>query len=217
MAEEAAAGLRAGGHRAAALPGDVTRSSEVAAMIEKIEAGLGPLDVLVNNAGTFHAGPAEEFSEEAWDREFAVDVKAVFLCSREAVRRMIPRGRGSVIVVSSIAGQIVRTNQIAYCAAKAAAIHFSRCLAVEMAPHGITVNCVCPGMTDSAMLRQTAASRGVEIEDYVSMIPSGRLATAENHADLIAWLASDEAKHVTGQVISVDGGQSIFHPLTRRG
>jgi 2,3-dihydro-2,3-dihydroxybenzoate dehydrogenase len=213
--EQAADNLRADGHRALALPADVTRADEVTEMVARVEAELGPLWLLVNNAGTFHAGTAVDLKEEAWDQEFAVDAKAVFLCSQAALRHMLPRGGGRIIVVSSIAGQIVRTGQIAYCAAKAAAIHFSRCLAVETAPHGITVNCLCPGMTDSAMLRQTAASRGVQIEDYLSMIPSGRLATPEDHAATIAWLASDEAAHVTGQVISVDGAQSLYHPVVR--
>jgi NAD(P)-dependent dehydrogenase (short-subunit alcohol dehydrogenase family) len=200
-----------------ACPGDVSSSAEVARMFELVEAELGPLWLLVNNAGTFHSAPAEEFPEEHWDREFAIDVKAAFLCSQAAIRRMMPRRGGRIIVVSSIAGTIVRTRQIAYCAAKAAAIHFSRCLAVEMAPHGITVNCVCPGMTDSQMLRQTAASRGVAIEDYLEMIPAGTLARPEDHASLIAWLASEEAGHLTGQVISVDGAQSLYHPVTRQG
>ena len=214
-AEKAAADLTAAGHRAIACPADVTNSLEVAAMIERVESDLGPLWLLVNNAGVFHSAATADFPEEAWDREFAVDVKAAFLCSQQAIRRMIPRGAGRIVVVSSIAGQIVRTGQIAYCAAKAAAIHFSRCLAVEMAPHGITVNCICPGMTDSAMLRQTASERGLEIGDYLAMIPAGRLATAEDHAKTIRWLASDDSAHVTGQVISVDGAQSLYHPLTR--
>lgn len=199
-----------------AIPGDVSKFADVASMLERVEAELGPLWLLVNNAGTFHSAPAEDFAEGDWDREFDIDVKAAFLCSQAAIRRMIPRRGGRIIVVSSIAGQIVRTRQIAYCAAKAAAIHFSRCLAVEMAPHGITVNCVCPGMTDSQMLRQSAAARGVGIEDYIEMIPSGSLARPEDHASLIAWLASDETAHVTGQVISVDGGQSLYHPVTRK-
>jgi 2,3-dihydro-2,3-dihydroxybenzoate dehydrogenase len=88
-------------------------------------------------------------------------------------------------------------------------------LAVETAPHNITVNAICPGMTDSAMLRETAAARGISISDYLSMMPSGRLADPEDHARTIAWLASDAARHVTGQVISIDGGQSLYHPLTR--
>ncbi len=212
-AEQAAAALRAAGHRALALPADVTRASEVAGLFERAEAELGPLWLLVNNAGRFHGGATVDLQEEVWDQEFAVDAKAVFLCSQAALRRMIPRNGGRIIVVSSIAGWIVRTGQIAYCAAKAAAIHFSRCLAVETAPHGITVNCLCPGMTDSAMLQETAASRGVRVEDYLRMIPAGRLATPEDHAATIAWLASDAAGHLTGQVISVDGAQSLYHPV----
>lgn len=214
-AEQAAASLRAEGHRALALPADVTQANEVSRMIERAETELGPLWLLVNNAGTFHGGATVDLSEEAWDQEFAVDAKAVFLCSQAALRRMIPRGEGRIIIVASIAGWIVRTGQIAYCAAKAAAIHFSRCLAVEMAPHGITVNCLCPGMTDSAMLRQTAASRGVSIEDYLQMIPAGRLATPEDHSAAIVYLASEAAAHVTGQIISVDGAQSLYHPVVR--
>ena len=216
-AARAAAELSSLGHRCLPCPGDVTRAADVAGMVERAEKELGPLWLLVNNAGTFHSAPTVDFPEAAWDREFAVDVKAAFLCSQAALRSMIPRRAGRIVVVSSIAGWIVRTNQIAYCAAKAAAIHFARCLAVETAPHGITVNCLCPGMTDSEMLRKSAGARGATIADYEAMIPAGKLAKAEDHASTILWLASDEAAHVTGQVLSVDGGQSIYHPLTREG
>ena len=216
-AERAASDLVAAGYRALACPADVTNSAEVAAMFERVESELGPLWLLVNNAGVFHAAATVDFPEEVWDREFAVDVKAAFLCSQNAIRRMMPRGAGRIVVVSSIGGLIVRTGQIAYCAAKAAAIHFSRCLAVEMAPHGITVNCICPGMTDSAMLQKTASERGLMIDDYLVMIPAGRLARPEDQANTIAWLASESAAHVTGQVISVDGAQSLYHPLTLPG
>jgi NAD(P)-dependent dehydrogenase (short-subunit alcohol dehydrogenase family) len=214
-AERAAAALRAAGHKAISVPADVTRASAVTRMFERVESEIGPLWLLVNNAGTFHAGAAMDLAEEAWDQAFAVDAKAVFLCSQAAIRHMVPRGCGRIVVISSIAGWIVRTGQIAYCAAKAAAIHFSRCLAVEAAPHGITVNCLCPGMTDSAMLRQTAAARGVPVEEYLQMIPAGRLAAPEDHAATVVWLAAEEAAHVTGQVISVDGGQSLYHPVVR--
>jgi len=216
-ARKAAAGLSSQGHRCIAAPGDVTNATAVASMTAKTEAELGPLWLLVNNAGTYHAAPTVDFPEAAWDREFAVDVKAAFLCSQAALRVMIPRKAGRIVVISSIAGQIVRTGQIAYCAAKAAAIHFSSCLAVETAPQGITVNCVCPGMTDSDMLRKSADSRGATLAEYEAMVPTGRLATPEDHASTVLWLASDEAAHVTGQVISVDGGQSNYHPLTRQG
>jgi NAD(P)-dependent dehydrogenase (short-subunit alcohol dehydrogenase family) len=216
-AARAAADLRAQGHSAAACAGDVSRRADVRAIFAAAETEFGPPWLLVNNAGAFHGAAAVDFPEEAWDHAFAVDAKAAFLCSQEAIRRMIPRGGGRIVVVSSIAGVIVRTGQIAYSSAKAAAVHFARCLAVEVAPHGITVNCLCPGMTDSAMLRQTAAQRGIGIEDYLGMIPDGRFATPEDHANTIAWLATPEAAHVTGQVVCVDGGQSLYHPLTLRG
>jgi NAD(P)-dependent dehydrogenase (short-subunit alcohol dehydrogenase family) len=216
-ARQAAAELSSKGHRCIAAPGDVTSAAAVASMTAQAESELGPLWLLVNNAGTFHSAPTVDFPEEAWDREFAVDVKAAFLCSQAALRSMIPRKGGRIIVISSIAGWIVRTRQIAYCAAKAAAIHFSRCLAVETAPHGITVNCVCPGMTDSDMLRKSADSRGATLAEYESMVPAGHLSKPEDHASAVLWLASEEAGHVTGQVISIDGGQSLYHPLTRQG
>jgi NAD(P)-dependent dehydrogenase (short-subunit alcohol dehydrogenase family) len=215
-AEQAAAQLREAGHRAIACPGDVSLRADVEAIFSRIDRELGPLWLLVNNAGTFHAAATADFPEEVWDREFAVDAKSVFLCSQAAIRRMIPAGGGRIVVISSIGGVIVRTGQIAYSSAKAATVHFSRCLAVEMAPHHITVNCICPGMTSSAMLDKTASERGLSVSDYLEMIPAGRLAQPEDHAHTIAWLACDEAGHLTGQVISVDGAQSLFHPLTRR-
>jgi 2,3-dihydro-2,3-dihydroxybenzoate dehydrogenase len=209
------ADLKTAGYEAYLAPGDVSNRAVVERIVEEIQQEIGPLWLLVANAGVFSAAPTLDFSEEEWDRTFASDVKAVFLCSQAAARPMMASGAGRIVVISSIAGHIVRTGQIAYCAAKAAAIHFARCLAVELAPNGITVNCLCPGMTDSAMLRQTSARRGIAIEDYVAMIPSGQLANAEDHAQTILWLASDAASHVTGQVISVDGGQSLHHVLTK--
>ena len=184
-------------------------------MVERVEAELGPLWLLVNNAGIFHAAPTAELSEEWWDQEFAVDAKGVFLCCQAAIRQMMPRRVGRVVNISSIAGVIVRTGQIGYCSAKAAVVHFSRCLAVELAPYGITVNCLCPGMTRTEMLEQGARERGLSLDDMVALIPAGRMAVPEDHAHLVAYFASDEAAHVTGQVVSVDGGQSQFLPLVR--
>ena len=215
LAEAMAQELCREGRRALALVADITRKTDVAEMIDRIEEELGPLWLLVNNAGVYFSAPTEEMSEEAWDKAFAVDAKGVFLCSQAAIRRMIPRRAGRIVNLSSIAGIIVRTNQIGYCAAKAAVVHFSRCLAVEMAPHGITVNCLCPGMTRTEMLEQGAKERGMNLEAMVDLIPAGRMASPEDHANLIAYFASDEAAHITGQVVSVDGGQSQFMPLVR--
>jgi NAD(P)-dependent dehydrogenase (short-subunit alcohol dehydrogenase family) len=203
------------GVRALALAADVTQKTDVEAMVVRVEAKLGPLWLLVNNAGIYFSGPTAETSEDTWDKAFAVDAKGVFLCSQAAIRRMIPRRAGRIVNISSIAGVIVRTNQISYSSAKAAVVHFSRCLAVEMAPQGITVNCLCPGMTRTEMLEQGAKERGLNLEAMVELIPAGRMAAPEDHAYLVAYLASEEARHVTGQVITVDGGQSQFLPLVR--
>jgi NAD(P)-dependent dehydrogenase (short-subunit alcohol dehydrogenase family) len=183
-------------------------------MVGRVEAELGPLWLLINNAGVHNTAPTADLSEELWDRAMDVDAKGVFLCCQAAIRAMIPRRAGRIVNVSSVAGHIVRTNQIAYCAAKAAVIHFTRCLAVEMAPHQITVNCLCPGMTDTEMLREIAVKRNLDLEGMIALIPDGRMASEEDHAHLIAYYASDEAAHVNGQVVSVDGAQSLFHPLT---
>jgi len=182
-------------------------------MIDKVETELGPMWLLVNNAGVLTTGPTADLSEEAWDLAFDVDAKGVFLCSQAAIKKMIPRKQGRIVNFSSIAGMIVRTAQIGYCSAKAAVIHFSRCLAVEMAPYAITVNCICPGMTWTEMLSVSAIERGLNLDAMVELIPAGRMAKEEDHANLVAFLASEEASHLNGQVIAVDGTQSLFHPL----
>ena len=211
--EEVAAGLRAEGLRTIGFTVDVSRRAEVDAMVERVEQELGPLWLLVNNAAVLRTGPTAEMSEEDWDDVFNVDAKGVFLCSQAAIRRMIPRSGGRIVNVSSIAGQIVRVAQIGYCSAKAAVIHFSRCLAVEMAPHGITVNCLCPGMTWTEMLGKSAVARGLDLDAMVALIPAGHMADPQDHAQMVAFFASEDASHITGQVISVDGGQSLYMPL----
>jgi NAD(P)-dependent dehydrogenase (short-subunit alcohol dehydrogenase family) len=215
LAEAATKELCAEGLRVLALPGDVSRRAEVSTMIDRVESELGPLWLLVNNAGILNAAPVDEFTEEEWDRAFDVDAKSVFLCSQAAIRKMIPRHRGRIVNVASIAGMIVRTGEIAYCSAKAAVIHFTRCLAVEMAPNGITVNCLCPGMTRTDMLTETAKERGLDLDAMVKLIPAGHMAEETDHARLVVYFASDEASHVTGQVVAVDGGQSLCHPFMR--
>lgn len=211
--EQVAETLRSEGHQAIGFPADVSRKADVEAMVARVEEELGPLWLLVANAGVLRTGPTAYMPESDWDDVFAVDAKGVFLSSQAAIRTMMPRQEGRIVVVSSIAGQIVRTAQIAYCSAKAAAIHFARCLAVEMAPHGITVNCLCPGMTWTEMLGDSAEERGLDLEAMTALIPAGRMADPKDHAHLVAYFASEEAGHVTGQVVSVDGGQSQYMPL----
>ncbi len=211
--EQAAEMLRAEGIQAIAIRADVTQKAEVDAMVERVEAELGPLWLLVNNAGALTYGPTPGLTEAEWDICFDVDAKGVFLCSQAAIRRMMPREGGRIVNIGSIAGIIAREKQIAYSSAKAAVNHFTRCLAVEMAPHGITVNCVCPGMTWTEMLGESAAKRNLDLEAMVALIPAGKMADEADHAHLVAYFASDEARHVTGQIVNVDGAQSLYMPL----
>ena len=213
-AESTVGELQATGLVALAVPGDVRNKTEVTAMIDKVEAELGSLWLLVNNAGIYNAAATAELSEEAWDKAMGVNAKGVFLTCQAAIKKMLPRGAGRIVNVSSIAGMIVRTDQIAYSTAKAAVIHFSRCLAVEMDPYGITVNCLCPGMTSTDMLSVLANEHELDRDAMVAQIPAGHMAQEEDHAHLIAYFASDGANHVTGQVVAVDGAQSLYHPLT---
>ena len=206
--------IRAAGGQAIPLIGSVSDVTEVDKMFTHVEEELGPLWLLVNNAEVLNAAPTVELTEAMWDAVFDVDAKGVFVCSQAAIRRMIPHHTGRIINVASIAGVIVRTAQIAYCSAKAAVVHFSRCLAVEMAPYGITVNCLCPGMTWTAMLQETAIERGFDLDAMVKLIPAGHMAQEADHAHLISYFASQESGHVTGQVVAVDGAQSLYHPLT---
>jgi len=214
LAQATVSEFRAEGLTALAIPGSVTRKADAGAMVAQVQAEFGPLWLLVNNAGVFSDGPTAELSEEAWDKTFSVDAKGVFLCSQAAIRQMIPRQQGRIVNIGSIAGLITRSAQIAYCSAKAAVIHFSRCLAVEMAPHGITVNCLCPGMTWTQMLSVSSAERGTPLDELTALIPAGRMAKEEDHASLVAYFASEAAGHLTGQVVAVDGAQSLYHPLT---
>ncbi len=215
LAENATRELRDESLRVYAFPGDVSRRGEVSAIFDRVEAELGPLWLLVNNAGIINVGLTSELSEEAWDREFEVDAKGVFLSSQAAINKMIPRHGGRIVNVASIAGLIVRTDEIAYCSAKAAVIHFTRCLAVEMAPYGITVNCVCPGMTRTEMLVGSAKERGLDLDAMAKLIPAGRMAEELDHANLVTFFASADSGHLTGQIVAVDGAQSLYHPFTK--
>ena len=213
LAEGVVSELHAKGCKAITLVASVANKDQVTAIIDRAEQELGPLWLLVNNAGVLTIGPTADLSEEAWDLAFDVDAKGVFLCSQAAIRKMIPRQQGRIVNFASIAGLIVRTAQIGYCAAKAAVIHFSRFLAVEVAPYGITVNCICPGMTWTEMLRVSSKERGLDLDSMVELIPDKRMAKEEDHAQMVAFFAGEEAAHINGQVIAVDGGQSLYHPL----
>ena len=197
-------------HRAPLLvTGDVTCVVDCGAMVRKaLDWSGGQLDVLVNSAGEYLEKSIAETSEAEFDRIMAVNVKGTYFMS-QAAAPVLKRNKGSIVNVSSDAGITGNINCSAYCAAKGAVTLFTKALALEMAPHGVRVNCVCPGDIDTPMLeRQLAgtANPGEFRREMESIYPLGRIGTADEVAKVILFLAADAASFVTGAAWSVDGG-----------
>ncbi len=192
------------------VPADVTDGGSVEAMVEAVVGGLGGLDILVNNAGVLRNAPIETMSEGAWDIVVDVHLKGAFLCSRAAVRHMMPRRYGRIVNVSSTSALGSSRGQANYAAAKAGIIGLTRALAIELGSHNIAVNAVAPGATISEMTRTTAEQLGVSFDEYCSQVaqrvPLRRIGQPEEIADVICFLASEAARYISGEVIFVAGG-----------
>lgn len=207
-AEKTAADIRAAGGIASAYLLDVTELKSAEDVVSRIEEELGGIDILVNNAGV-NVGPndrkpVQEFSPEKWDWIISVDLDGVFKVTRAAVPRM-KRG-GSIINVSSVIGSVPFRNQIAFCAAKAGVINFSKASALELAPLDIRVNVICPG---SIMMEGTKAlfyADAARAEAMVSHIPQRKPGKPEDIAYAALFLAAPESSYMTGSVMTVDGG-----------
>lgn len=203
--------LAAGNVRSQSL--DVTDAGAVEALFDRIEAEEGPIDLLASVAGVLSTTLVEDTSEAEWRRVFAVNADGVFHLGRAAARRMGPRGRGSLVTVSSNAAGVPRHAMAAYAASKAAATMFTRCLGLELAPRGVRCNIVAPGSTLTPM--QTGmwadAEGGARViagspETFKAGIPLGKLATPADVAEAVVFLLSDRAAHITMTDLYVDGG-----------
>ncbi|ROQ63246.1 2,3-dihydro-2,3-dihydroxybenzoate dehydrogenase [Streptomyces sp. 840.1] len=195
---------------------DVTERPSVERTVARVERELGPVEVLVNVAGILRTGLAAELSAEDWAQTFAVNTDGVFHVSQTLAPLMAGRGNGCVITVGSNAAGIPRTGMAAYAASKAAATAFTKCLGLELARSGVRCNVVAPGSTDTAMQRALWTDTGAEqrVIDgdpaaYRTGIPLGRIASPEDIADAVAFLASDRARHITLQELYVDGGATL--------
>ncbi|MFI7643571.1 SDR family oxidoreductase [Nonomuraea sp. NPDC049400] len=193
-------------------PADIADSAAVDHLVTAVEQDVGPIGICVHVAGRLHAGPALDTSDEQWQSMFRANADGAFLVSRAMARAMVPRGQGVIVTVASDAARVPRTRLAAYAAAKAAALHWTRCLGLEVAAHGIRCNVVAPGSTDTPMLRvlhdPDRAIAGTPSQ-YQIGIPLGRLAQPDDVANAVAFLASDAARHITGAILPVDGGASL--------
>lgn len=205
------------GRSSIAIKADVRNKSEVEDMVKKTRDRLGRIDILVNNAGYSKVLPFLEVEEELWDFIQDVNLKSVYLCCHAVVSYMIEQGEGKIINISSHAGKTGGRWVTAYSAAKAGVIAFTQSLAWELAQYRINVNCVCPGVCSTQMWqsikKQNARKLKVPVEKidevYAKEIPLGRLATPQDVANLVTFLASSEADYMTGQAVNITGGKEV--------
>ncbi len=202
-AESTAQEIQAKGRPALFVKANVSASADVNQMMEKIIATFGKIDILVNNAGITRDQLTLRMTDEEWDAVLNVNLKSVFLCTRAALKYMMKQRWGRIVNVSSISGIAGNPGQVNYTAAKAGIIGVTRTVSKEMASRQITVNAVAPGFIDSDMTQKLPDKVKEEITRH---IPAGVMGTPQDVAEAVAFLASEEARYITGQVLCVDGG-----------
>jgi NAD(P)-dependent dehydrogenase (short-subunit alcohol dehydrogenase family) len=196
-----------GGSRALAVRADVTKNSEIERMISEVEESLGAIDILVNNAGSLvERLKTAELTEERWDEVFALNVKSAFFAAQRVIPKMLEKGTGAIINVTSIAGRYGGApGSIHYSAAKGAMITMNKGLAKEFANQGIRVNGVSPGVIDTPF-HETFSTPAAMANFANNIIPMGRVGTSREVAQVIAFLASDAASYLCGETIEINGG-----------
>jgi NAD(P)-dependent dehydrogenase (short-subunit alcohol dehydrogenase family) len=200
--------IEAGGGTALAIRTDVSDETSVQAMVQKSLQEFGKLDILVNNAGIYPVSSVEEMREEDWDRVIGTNLVGAFLCSRTVVTEFLKQGNGRIISITSGRAFQGAKNGAHYAASKAGIIGFSKSLALELARHGITVNVICPGVTDTAQPRGHQTEQ--ELYAQAQKIPLGRIGQPEDLVGPAIFLASDAARFITGQTLLVNGGSIMW-------
>jgi 3-oxoacyl-[acyl-carrier protein] reductase len=207
-AEQYAEEIRALGRKALALECDIASFAEAEAVVQKALADFGRIDILVNNAGMNWDGVSWKMTEEQWDRVISVNLKGYFNFARQVAPLMKDQQYGKIINITSINGLRGKFGQTNYSASKAGIIGFTKALAKELGAFGVNVVAVAPGLIETAMLKASEA-RDKIIDMAMAEIVLKRVGQPEDLANVVAFLASDKARHITGEVIKVDGGQYI--------
>ena len=204
QAEAVRAEVAALGAPALTVPADVRRADQVTRMVAEVERQFGRIDILINNAGIYPRAHLIELDEQTWDDVIDVNLKGTFLCCRAVVPGMMARRYGRIVNISSVAAFVPRERGAHYSASKAGIVGMTRVFALEMAPHGITVNVLAPGTTNTAQPRYGMTEE--QIAEAGRQNPMGRIAEPEDLVGPTLFLASDHAAYVTGQVLPVNGG-----------
>jgi 3-oxoacyl-[acyl-carrier protein] reductase len=207
-AEQVKAEVEKLGRRAVAIPGDIANDAHCKELVDTIVKLFGRIDVLVNNAGIWTYAPIDEMKEEIYRETMEVNLSGLIYTTRYVVQQMKKQGHGKIINISSTSGQYGEPFYSHYAATKGAVISLTKSWAVELAP-AIQVNCVAPGMVDTDMTTESL-NNPVELKQIVSQIPMGRVATAEEIAGPILFLASDLAGFITGEILNVNGGSVLI-------
>jgi 2-hydroxycyclohexanecarboxyl-CoA dehydrogenase len=206
---ETVAMIEQAGGRAIACRVDASSAAEIAQAIKRTRAELGPVTILVNNAGITATDRFETITEELWDRIMRVNLKGPFLCTQAIIPDMRAAGWGRIINISSSSAQSGAARMAHYAASKGGVIGFTKALAMELAATGITVNNVPPGFVDTPMLRQAERDGFVNVDAQAAIYPMRRPGKPEDIAAACSYLASDAANYVTGQTLSVNGGRYL--------
>lgn len=215
LVHETAKSISNNGYKAVPFQMDITKPAEVNSVVQKVLEQFSKIDILVNNAGVIQLVSLVDMADEVRDKMIDINIKGTFIVTKAVLPSMLKRKYGRIINLSSVSGPLVADiGECAYAATKAAIWGFTRALAFEVVKEGITVNAVCPGMIETDMVRKMAVETNPDdpqsvIDDLARGIPMGRLGTTEELGELVAFLASDEAKYITGTPILIDGGSTL--------
>jgi len=205
-AEDVVKSIQDQGVEAFSIRADVSKLDQVTAMVEKVSEAWGSIDILVNNAGIIDDGLLVRMSDEAWDRVIATNLNGTFYCTRAVTRNMMRQRWGRIINIGSVVGIRGNAGQVNYSASKAAIMGFTKSLAKEIATRNVTVNTVTPGYIST----ETVEGLSKEIKERImTWIPQGHFGKVDDVAHLVAFIASEKASYITGQIMSVDGGMAI--------
>jgi len=204
--ESTAAEIRALNRKALAVTADVSSAPDVARLIETAAATMGRIDILVNNAGVTRDQLVIRMTDEDWDTVLNIDLKSAFLCIRAVLRYMMKQRWGRIVSIASVVGIVGNAGQANYASAKAGVIGLTKSIAKEVGSRGITANAIAPGFIETRMTEQLDEKQR---QALVQLIPLGSIGTPRDVAEAVAFLASEEAKYITGQVLGIDGGMSL--------